>query len=66
LDEFDRSIKLWPENAWVYFNRAEAYRNHGDPASAIENYRLALMKKQPKLTSLKRAHAERMLKTIES
>lgn len=64
LEEFDKSISLCPENAWVYFNRAEAYRNQGDQVNAAENYRLALAKKQPKLISLKRAHAERILNAL--
>lgn len=64
LEEFEKSIGLCPENAWVYFNRAEAYANHGDQVSAVENYRLALSKKQPKLTSLKRIHVERVLDTL--
>ena len=66
LEEFEKSISLWPENAWVYFNRAEAYRHQGDQTNAIENYRLALKKRQPKLTSLKRGHAKRMLNSSES
>lgn len=45
-------------------NRAEAYGNHGDQVSAVENYRLALSKKQPKLSSLKRIHVERVLDTL--
>lgn len=61
LEEFEKSLSLCPENAWVYFNRAEAYRHHGDQVHAIENYRLALKKKKPKLTALKREHARRML-----
>jgi tetratricopeptide (TPR) repeat protein len=60
-EEFEKSISLCPENAWVYFNRAEAYHKQGDQVNAAENYRVALAKKQPKLTSLKRAHAQRML-----
>jgi tetratricopeptide (TPR) repeat protein len=58
LEEFDKSINLCPENAWVYYNRAEAYQNLGDQRNAVENYKLALAKKGPKLTSLKRARAE--------
>jgi len=64
LEEFGKSIDLCPENAWVYFNRAEAYQNHGDQKNAVENYKLALAKKSPKLTSLKRAHAESVLSAL--
>lgn len=65
LEEFGKSIELCPENAWVYYNRAEAYQNHGDRKNAVENYKLALAKKDPKLTLLKRAHAETALSTLE-
>jgi tetratricopeptide (TPR) repeat protein len=64
LEEFGKSIELCRENAWVYYNRAEAYRNHGDQKNAVENYKLALAKKCPKLTSLKRAHAETVLNAL--
>jgi len=64
LEEFGKSIDLCPENAWVYYNRAEAYQNYGDQKNAVENYRLALAKKRPKLTSLKRAHAETVLNAL--
>jgi tetratricopeptide (TPR) repeat protein len=64
LEEFDMSINLCPENAWVYYNRAEAYQNHGDRENAVKNYKLALAKKGPKLTSLKRAHAESVLNAL--
>lgn len=46
------------------FNRAEAYANHADQVNAVENYTLALTKKRPKLTSLKRAHAERIVNAL--
>jgi tetratricopeptide (TPR) repeat protein len=65
LDEFSKSVDLCPENAWVYYNRAEAYQNHGDRKNAVENYKLALTKKGPKLTALKRAHAETVLNELE-
>ena len=64
LEEFGKSIDLCPENAWVYYNRAEAYQNHGDWKSAVEDYKLALAKKRPKLTSLKRARAETALNAL--
>jgi len=65
LEEFDKSIGLCPENAWVYYNRAEAYQDHGDRKNAIQNYKLSLTKKGPKLTALKRAHAETVVNTLE-
>jgi len=66
LEEFVKSIDLCPENAWVYYNRAEAYQNHGDRKNAVENYKLALAKKGPKLTSLKRVHAENVLNALKA
>jgi tetratricopeptide (TPR) repeat protein len=64
MEEFEKSIRLCPDNAWVYFNRAEAYRDQGDQVRAAENYELAIAKKKPKLTALKRAHAKKMLEEL--
>jgi tetratricopeptide (TPR) repeat protein len=50
LQEFGKSVDLCPENAWVYYNLAEAYQNNGDRKNAVENYKLALVKNKPKLT----------------
>jgi tetratricopeptide (TPR) repeat protein len=58
LQEFANSIKLQPENAWVYFNLAEAFRSNGEKNKAVENYKLALAKKNPKLTPRQRKSAE--------
>ena len=66
LEEFEKSIALAPENAWVYFNRAQAFYSHGDQAKAAEDFSLALAKKEPKLTSLKRVHAIGMLESIRT
>ena len=64
MEEFENSVSLLPENSWVYFNRAEAYRNQGDQVNAAKNYKLSLTKKQPKLTALKRAHAKKMVEEL--
>lgn len=66
LEEFDRSIALWPENAWVHYNRAKAYQDHGDQKNAAKNYALALKKEQPKLTATKRADAEAALRALKT
>jgi tetratricopeptide (TPR) repeat protein len=47
LSEFENSIILCPQNAWVYYHRAEAYERRGRTAEALENYRLALTMKSP-------------------
>jgi tetratricopeptide (TPR) repeat protein len=64
LSEFDRSIFLCPDNAFVYFNRAVAYENKGRIADAVADYKMSLQKAMPKLTALKRKHAELKVRTI--
>jgi tetratricopeptide (TPR) repeat protein len=64
--EFEKSRTLGPDNAWVYFNQAEAYRGRGDRLNAAEKYRIALSKKEPKLTALKRTRAKKMLERFAS
>ena len=64
LDEFERSIALCPDNAWVYFNRAMFYENEGSKAEAIADYKLALQKTSPRLSALKRKYAEVKVKAI--
>ena len=64
MAEFDRSISLCPENAWVYFNRALVYENKGDLAKAMSDYKLSLQKNTPKLSVLKRNYAEVRVKAI--
>ena len=66
LEEFGKSVELCPENAWVYYNLAEAFQNQGDRKGAFENYKLALIKRKPKLPLRKRARAENALKTLEA
>jgi tetratricopeptide (TPR) repeat protein len=64
MAEFDRSISLCPDNAWVYFNRAMVYENKGHLEKAVSDYRLSLQKNLPKLSVLKRKYAEVKIKTI--
>jgi tetratricopeptide (TPR) repeat protein len=56
-EEFAKSIALCPENAWVYFNVGRAWQAQGDKENAVLNYKVALGKKDPKLTTSKRAFA---------
>ena len=58
LSEFDRSIFLCPENAFVYFNRALVYENKGRHNEAVAEYKISLQKNTPKLTTLKQKYAE--------
>jgi tetratricopeptide (TPR) repeat protein len=64
MAEFDRSISLCPDNAWVYFNRAMIYENKGQLEKAKSDYELSLQKNMPKLSVLKRKYAEVKIKTI--
>ena len=64
LEEFEQSISLCPDNAWVYYNRAEAFQNRGDRTRAVADYKLALRMKNPRLTNLKRKYAEAKLKYL--
>jgi tetratricopeptide (TPR) repeat protein len=66
LSEFENSILLCPQNAWVYYNRAEAYERRGETANALENYKLALTMKRPKLNAQRRRNAELKVKTLRA
>jgi tetratricopeptide (TPR) repeat protein len=61
LKSFDNSVSLWPNNAWVYYNRARAYDARGERVKAISDYRLALAKRDPKLPVHMRELAESRL-----
>ena len=64
MAEFDRSISLWPDNAWVYFNRAAVYEKKGYLEKAVADYKLSLQRNLPKLNLLKRKYAEVKAKTL--
>ena len=58
MDEFEVSIRLSPENAWVYHNRAQVHDRAGSREKASEDYQKALTKKSPALTPNRKAHAQ--------
>jgi tetratricopeptide (TPR) repeat protein len=66
MAEFDRSIALWPDNAWVYFNRGTVYEKKGDVEKAVADYTLSLQKNLPKLNVLKNKYAEVKIKALIS
>ncbi|HKD49885.1 MAG TPA: tetratricopeptide repeat protein [Candidatus Acidoferrum sp.] len=66
ISEFEKSILLRPHNAWVYYNRAEAYERRGKIPEALENYKLALTMKRPKLNATRRENAELKVKTLRA
>lgn len=55
--EFDASMALRPENAWVYYSRAQMNERLGRRENALSDYKLALAKKGPALTPIQREDA---------
>ena len=66
MADFDRSISLCPNNAWVYFNRAKVYEKRSFLEKAVADYIVSVQKKSPKLCALKREYAEVKIKTLIS
>lgn len=66
MDEFEVSIRLSSENAWVYHNRAQVHDRAGSREKAIENYRMALTKKNPPLTPNRKAHAQARVRELSN
>ncbi len=64
-EEFQRSLDLHPDNAWVYFNRAKAFEAQGRPDLALNDYRLALEKRNPRLSISKTEHAQRRIHDLK-
>ena len=58
MHQFEMSIDLRPENAWVYFNRAQACEKAGEPARALRDYQKSLELTKPKLPAYKRDFAK--------
>ena len=66
MNEFEVSIRLCPENAWVYHNRAQVYDRAGNLEKASEDYQKALTKKNPALTPNRRAHAQTRVRELSN
>jgi tetratricopeptide (TPR) repeat protein len=66
MDEFEVSIGLSPENAWVYHNRAQIYDRAGSRKKAYEDYQKALIKKSPALTPNRKAHAQARVRELSN
>jgi tetratricopeptide (TPR) repeat protein len=64
MDEFERSIKLSPENAWVYHNRAQVYDRTGSGEKASADYQRALEKKKPALNPIRKRHAQARVREL--
>ena len=66
FDEFALSVDLQPNNAWVYFNRAQAHdKNHHHP-KALLDYKKSLVCAEPKLPAYKRNIAESRVKELSA
>lgn len=55
--EFENSISLEPDNAWVYFNRGRAFDKANKLDAAYADYQRAIEKRDPPLPPYKRALA---------
>jgi tetratricopeptide (TPR) repeat protein len=64
FDEFCLSVDLQPDNAWVYFNRAQAHDKNRDYPKALFDYEKSLVTAEPKLPAYKRQLAESRVKDL--
>jgi len=66
MREFESSINLCPENAWVYYNRARVYDVARNQEKAYLDYQTALAKDGPALNAIKRELAKARLRETET
>ncbi|MGB0034014.1 MAG: tetratricopeptide repeat protein [Candidatus Acidiferrales bacterium] len=66
INEFDASIALSPENAWVYYSRAQVYDRIRDDNRALSDYRTALAKSEPPLTPVQKENARARLQSLSA
>lgn len=66
MEEFELSSRLVPDNAWVYYNRAQVHERLGNRKEAMNDYRKSLEKISPKLSPIKRTYAEARLAELSS
>lgn len=66
MHEFDLSIALSPENAWVYYNRARVYDVAGNREKAYLDFQTALAKDNPALNMIQRERAKTRLRELQS
>jgi len=64
FDEFALSADLQPNNAWVYFNRAQAHDKRHDYLKAFTDYKKSLVSTEPKLPVYKRDLADNRVKEL--
>ena len=66
FDEFALSVDLQPNNAWVYFNRAQAHEKNCDYSDAFSDYKKALATTEPQLPAYKRKFAESKVQELSA
>ena len=66
MQEFEASIKLSPENAWVYYNRAQVHDQAADREKATADYQKALIMKHPPLNPIRKNRAQARLRELLS
>ena len=59
--DFDESIRLRPNNAWVHYNQGLMFRMLDERTQATESFRHALTLNDPPLTKRKRERASAFL-----
>ena len=64
MREFDVSIGLCPDNAWVYYNRATVLESAGERHKASLDYQTALAKDGPSLNLIQRERAQARLQKL--
>jgi tetratricopeptide (TPR) repeat protein len=65
LKEFDASLRLAPNNAWTFFNRAVTYEWMGKRSKAAADFRTALDMKDPALPPVKRQYAKNRFRKLD-
>jgi tetratricopeptide (TPR) repeat protein len=66
MAEFELSIKLSSENAWVFHNRAQVHDRAGSREKSLEDYKKALAMKNPALSPRRKAHAQARLRELSN
>ena len=61
MKEFEHSLRLSPNNAWAFYNRAVVNEKRGRMDLAYADYSISLEKKQPHLNLIRRRRAEEKL-----
>ena len=66
FSEFELSISLSPDNAWVYHNRAQVYDRAGSREKATLDYEKALTKTKPPLNPVRKEHAHARVRELSN